>query len=72
MKGKAKKRDCRDINGIVYVSDTVLAFLMGAWCIVVMMRTWPLFYYPRQPNGHYQNNYKNRNIFRDSFFIYPA
>ena len=56
MKGKAKIWDLMDISGTVCCPNAVLAYLRADKCSTYLMRTWPLFYCPRQPRGYYQNN----------------
>ena len=43
MKGKAKKRDCRDISGTVCDPNAVLAFLMAALIVAVLVLPLPFF-----------------------------
>ena len=43
MKGKTKIWELRDISGTVCGPNAVLAFLMGALCVAILVRSWPLF-----------------------------
>jgi len=56
MKDNIKIWDEREISGTVCVSNAYLAYLRAAKCSAYLMRTWPLFYYPRLRRGYCRNN----------------
>jgi len=55
MKDDTINWDKRDISGTVCGPNAVLAFLMGALCVAVLVRSWPLFYYLRLHRGYCRN-----------------
>ena len=69
MKGKTKIWELRDISGTVCGPNAVLAFLMGALCVAILVRSWPLFIVHANSVVIAKIMKKNRKTHRDSFFI---